>query len=536
MSDAESTDMSFSARLRSARFQERTKLILNCYSTQLKTLNGAHPSSKSSWFLKIGETTMTYLSGKGTKQKRVSKKSSMYLIKGVKGWLRRGSTNLCYALGIEVCQPTDRKQSVKGDSYEHEGLHINGACKGDPCIIRQAFGGPRFTGQIKAETKPVVNFEKVSAEYAHDVQVVKMGIESRHQKSFDGRSVQDFKEHYLSGSFEVELDISDTSLAVVGMLLESLEYVEALGRGGTSGYGKVDFLTPIVSTSTHFYRFGCMVMATKVHWRYLAKAQTALLPAYTGTLEVRVSHNDKSWLRKKLYRILYTRQFGRFQAEGLGKINWTDFWVQNAQKQAKQSSYTHRPRICKGLPTHLPSPLKELIRYGLLHDFYHCPKLTTQGMTVYPSKIYYEPKLEDLELMQLLRDSHKQSDHLLVTTFQPYDHWAAALTRKRWMPTPYRYNFSWEKDRQPIDFEQLADTIAQVVNTRSVHKLYEYIYRSKELDLLTESMSYGFNSLKEHLLLVANLMLRDHRWGKLHGFIQQYQHGSRHTGVEMVAD
>lgn len=40
-------------------------------------------------------------------------------------------------------------------------------------------------------------------------------------------------------------------------------------------------------------------------------------------------------------------------------------------------------------------------------------------------------------------------------------------------------------------------------------KIYEYIYKSKQVDKLNESLEHGYTSLKRHLLLIANLIVQD---------------------------
>ena len=61
-------------------------------------------------------------------------------------------------------------------------------------------------------------------------------------------------------------------------------------------------------------------------------------------------------------------------------------------------------------------------------------------------------------------------------------------------------------DKAKVDFEELAQEIAEASN--NLWKLYEYIYNSKKLDMLNESLEYGHTSLRYHILLTANLLVQ----------------------------
>ncbi len=64
-----------------------------------------------------------------------------------------------------------------------------------------------------------------------------------------------------------------------------------------------------------------------------------------------------------------------------------------------------------------------------------------------------------------------------------------------------------------IDFKKLAHEIAQV--STNVWKLYQYICNSKELALLNESLHHGHSALRNHLLVMTNLIVQDFKEGKL---------------------
>jgi len=61
---------------------------------------------------------------------------------------------------------------------------------------------------------------------------------------------------------------------------------------------------------------------------------------------------------------------------------------------------------------------------------------------------------------------------------------------------------------QKINFKKLAEEIKEVSET-NIWNLYKYIYKSNEFGLLNESMNYGHTTLKNHLLIIVNLIVQD---------------------------
>jgi hypothetical protein len=61
--------------------------------------------------------------------------------------------------------------------------------------------------------------------------------------------------------------------------------------------------------------------------------------------------------------------------------------------------------------------------------------------------------------------------------------------------------------RKKINFDLLANKIKEV--STNIWTLYAYIYKNKELEIVTESMNHGHNSLRKHLLVIANLIVQD---------------------------
>ena len=88
--------------------------------------------------------------------------------------------------------------------------------------------------------------------------------------------------------------------------------------------------------------------------------------------------------------------------------------------------------------------------------------------------------------------------------FQKYDRIAASMTRKIRPQRTNRYNWY---SKENIDFKKLARKIKEI--SKNTWKLYKYIYDSKELDKLNESLEYGHTSLKRHLLIITNLIVQE---------------------------
>lgn len=219
------------------------------------------------------------------------------------------------------------------------------------------------------------------------------------------------------------------------------------------------------------------------------------LICYLGDLELQYTCKTTKKAKQKLAELLKIRSIGRFTCEGLGKIQWLNGYIDKSGRKTKKIRQYQKLRIRKGLPHFLPEGIQSLIQYALLHDFVHTSR--------HRSKIYVEPDLEDVELVELLRQHHEEIDHPLIQTFQKYNR-IAAITRKIRSPRNNRYNWY---STENVDFKNLAKKIKEV-NT-SIWKLYEYVYYNQELNQLNESLEHGYSSLRNHLLVIVNLIVQD---------------------------
>ncbi|MFX0062967.1 MAG: hypothetical protein ACFFC7_12375 [Candidatus Hermodarchaeota archaeon] len=220
---------------------------------------------------------------------------------------------------------------------------------------------------------------------------------------------------------------------------------------------------------------------------------------YLCTLEVSYRCSSKRKARQKLYELMQIDQIGRFQTNGMGEINWVGGQIENCKAEEKKIAY--RVKIRKGLPHNLTKEQQELVKMALLHDFVHTKR--------HKSKIYKEIELKDDRLVEILKLHHEKTDNPLVRQLQKCDRIASIITRKMKSHRLDRYNW---RAKAKVDFEALTQEIAEVSN--SVWKLYQYIYNSKKLDLLNESLNYGHTSLRYHLLVVANLLVQSFQHAK----------------------
>ena len=163
--------------------------------------------------------------------------------------------------------------------------------------------------------------------------------------------------------------------------------------------------------------------------------------------------------------------------------------------KAEEKKIAYRVKIRKGLPHSLTKEQQELVKITLLHDFVHTEK--------HKSKIYKEIELKDEKLVKLLQSHHEQTDNPKIQQIQKYDRIASIITRKVKSHRPDRYNW---RAKAKVDFETLVQEITEA--SKNVWKLYQYIYNSKKLDILNESLNYGHTSLRYHLLIMTNLLVQ----------------------------
>ncbi|MFQ5979759.1 MAG: hypothetical protein ACE5OZ_16640 [Candidatus Heimdallarchaeota archaeon] len=260
-------------------------------------------------------------------------------------------------------------------------------------------------------------------------------------------------------------------------------------------------MTPVIAKKREFYSEGCKIRINGPKRRYYNKINSGkpMYPysfiGFLGRIELRRKIHSKKAAQQKLSEFLEIEAIGRYTSEGMGLINWISGKLERSTNAEKRLP---RVKIRQGLPQFLPLEVQRLIQVGILHDFFNT--------TRHGSKIYVEPKLEDLELTKLCRNHHGPSTEKIILQFQKYDRLAARMTRRFRSPRVNRYTWS---SQGKVDFVKLAEKIAEI-NKQGVWKLYKFIHENKELEHLNESLEYGHSSVKRHLLLIGNLIVRDY--------------------------
>ena len=270
--------------------------------------------------------------------------------------------------------------------------------------------------------------------------------------------------------------------------------------------GRID--TPVVVPQPFFKENGCWIrivkdLATgrkpfKTTVGKLVKGERKppkIYPAYRGYVKISYVHRSITTLKRMMERYLRKTSIGNLTTEGLGRVTWLHCSINDFQP-SKGHKYK-KFRIRKGLGPNCPPKLQKLIIALLLHDFVHTER--------HQSKIYQQINIQDEEIREACLNHHngEKSENELLPIIKYYDGLAAYISRKEECETISRYDHV----NGNIDFEKLAKEIEAM--QKSAYKLYQYVYHSKELERIVESMFYGEKSLRNHILLMANLAINN---------------------------
>ena len=139
-------------------------------------------------------------------------------------------------------------------------------------------------------------------------------------------------------------------------------------------------LTPLITKKTHFNLLGCRSTIVNPRRRHFTKIDTSkpMYPysyiCYLGTLIVKYEHHSLANINQKLKSLLQMTYLGRYHKDGLGEIQWIGGYIQNKSFQEVHRLKRRKLRIRKGLPLNLTDEQQKLLKYALLHDFYHTSK------------------------------------------------------------------------------------------------------------------------------------------------------------------
>lgn len=207
-----------------------------------RTINGSLTQGNMSYLMKLTPLPYTYTSGK--QQKTTS--TSAYRIKGLRGGVRHAVMKVCVEAGLEVCHSSSKVEDKHGNSLLPAGFHAQASCieqeKEQECIVHQIFGSIRHTSIMAVDSPPVVNPRHETAKFSVPVQHLYIGVENCTVMSYDGKPIQNFKHHYVSGELQFELDVTSCQPQQLGLLLEAITQLEKIGGGYNIGYGHISRL------------------------------------------------------------------------------------------------------------------------------------------------------------------------------------------------------------------------------------------------------------------------------------------------------
>jgi len=197
----------------------------------------------------------------------------------------------------------------------------------------------------------------------------------------------------------------------------------------------------------------------------------------------------------KLEDALSIDRIGRYTNEGMGQIQWKE-----AKKLYKKPLYSPRKITIRKMLPKLSDSQQKLLIAMLLHDCVHTER--------HNSKIYNEVDIHDEYVYKLVKNHHNyeidDKELPLLSILKYYDRLSSSISRKFRFSTKSRYRVS---EIEKIDFNALKREIEP--RQYSLYALYSYVYESQLLNKINEALSYGFSSLKNHLLLMVNLYIND---------------------------
>jgi len=183
---------------------------------------------------------------------------------------------------------------------------------------------------------------------------------------------------------------------------------------------------------------------------------------------------------------------GRLTAWGYGKICWIlEKWYATAEGSRL---WGPRFRILKGLPPDLTLRERQVVMAALLHDLV--------DTTLHPSKLGRPVPIPDPYGRWLCVQHHAAQTHPDNPDLQLLREAGRRTSRyARLLPI-----FTSRRKLTPVDTHQVARKLA-IAAHRSVYALYSVIYHSQELNSYVASKAHPTETLRYHLLGVANWML-----------------------------
>lgn len=215
---------------------KREILKVKAYTPICKPLNGTLPGTSNSHLLKLWTFPYRYKNGKEVKETT----ATAYHIKGLRGAIRHRVMAQCKERGLEVCHSSEKEADKEGNSFLPDGFHLAGSCtENGECIVHSIFGSRGHRSKIRVSSIPIANISHKTYESDYKIQNVQIATENRVNLSYEGKSIQNFGERYFAGEFEFEVDVTECTPSELGLLIETITYLQKLGRGYNAGYAEI---------------------------------------------------------------------------------------------------------------------------------------------------------------------------------------------------------------------------------------------------------------------------------------------------------
>ena len=214
--------------------------------------------------------------------------------------------------------------------------------------------------------------------------------------------------------------------------------------------------------------------------------------AHMGYLHVDLKARTRNQANRKIQAFLKLQCVGQLTGWGYGLI----CWILQKSYHGQEPSHTLGPRfrILKGLPSDLSPRERHLIMAALLHDLV--------DTDTHPSKLGRVITIPDPYVQWLCTQHHAAKEHPNnpdLQLLQEADIRTSRYARLLLLSTRRR-------KLAPVNTQQLTQQLEQAAQ-RSVYKLYTIIYHSQELAQFTASKAHPTETLRHHLIGVANWVL-----------------------------
>jgi len=214
--------------------------------------------------------------------------------------------------------------------------------------------------------------------------------------------------------------------------------------------------------------------------------------AHVGYFHLDFKARTRKQANRKIQAFLQLRCVGQFTSWGYGEICWVLQKINGAQESFHPVSPQFR--ILKWLPSKLTRRERQLLMAALLHD--------VVDTDLHPSKLGRSIKILDPYVQWLCEHHHALKGHPTNSDLQFLQE--ADIRTSRY--ARFLSQSTGRRKMTSVNTQQLTRQLEQAVQC-SVYKLYSLIYYSQELNSFTASKTHPTESLRKHLLGVANWTL-----------------------------